>query len=117
MVAAGRDAPGAGPGSDAVRRTGLGRHGGLADDSGDPLDGLVNLFDLGIVLAVGFLVAALGLTIDQATNRIEREPNSQVKPIPQPGRSPQVSGQGQAVGTVYRLPDGRLIYTQDGRSP
>ena len=29
------------------------------DRAGDPLDGLVNLFDLGIVLAVGFLLAAL----------------------------------------------------------
>ena len=30
-----------------------------ADRAGDPLDGLVNLFDLGIVLAVAFLLAAL----------------------------------------------------------
>ena len=29
------------------------------DRSGDPLDGIVNLFDLGIVLAVAFLLAAL----------------------------------------------------------
>ena len=30
-----------------------------ADRGGDPLDGLVNMFDLGIVLAVAFLLAAL----------------------------------------------------------
>ena len=30
-----------------------------ADKEGDPLDGLVNLFDLGIVLSVAFLLAAL----------------------------------------------------------
>jgi hypothetical protein len=29
------------------------------DRAGDPLDGLVNMFDLGIVLAVAFLIAAL----------------------------------------------------------
>ena len=29
------------------------------DRAGDPLDGLVNLFDLGVVLAVAFLLAAL----------------------------------------------------------
>ena len=29
------------------------------DHNGDPLDGLVNMFDLGIVLAVAFLLAAL----------------------------------------------------------
>ena len=32
---------------------------GRPDRAGDPLDGLVNLFDLGIVLAVAFLLAAL----------------------------------------------------------
>ena len=30
-----------------------------SDREGDPLDGLVNLFDLGVVLAVAFLLAAL----------------------------------------------------------
>ena len=35
-------------------------HSGRGEDrAGDPLDGLVNLFDLGIVLAVAFLLAAL----------------------------------------------------------
>ena len=35
------------------------------DRNGDPLDGVVNLFDVAIILAVGFLLAALtgiGLT-------------------------------------------------------
>ena len=40
-----------------TRRTGLGRHGCIEDAAGDPLDGLVNLFDIGIVLAVAFLIA------------------------------------------------------------
>ena len=35
-----------------MSRVGLGRHGQLDDSAGDPLDGLVNLFDVGIVLAV-----------------------------------------------------------------
>ena len=30
-----------------------------ADRAGEPLDGLVNMFDIGIILAVGFLIAAL----------------------------------------------------------
>src|SRR5664280_2102585 len=32
---------------------------GTADRNGDPLDGIVNLFNVALVLAVGFLVAAL----------------------------------------------------------
>ena len=35
------------------------RAGSREDKAGDPLDGLVNLFDLGIVLSVAFLLAAL----------------------------------------------------------
>lgn len=53
------------------RRTGLGRHGRIEDAAGDPLDGLVNLFDIGIVLAVAFLIAGLGLTLNQHTHRLQ----------------------------------------------
>jgi hypothetical protein len=53
-----------------TRRTGLGRHSGMSDAAGDPLDGLVNLFDIGIVLAVAFLIAGLGLTVNQSTHRL-----------------------------------------------
>ena len=40
--------------------------GSRPDRGGDPLDGLVNLFDLGVVLSVAFLLAALSsLNLDQ----------------------------------------------------
>ncbi len=55
-----------------MSRIGLGRHSRLDDAAGDPLDGLVNLFDVGIVLAVAFLVAGLSLTRDPRSGRIER---------------------------------------------
>jgi hypothetical protein len=100
-----------------VRRTGLNRHSRLGDDAaGDPLDGLVNLFDIGIVLAIAFLVAGLGLTRDPATGRVERRPPAQAAPTPS---GPKASGRGQAVGTVFRLPDGRLVLVQPNgtRSP
>jgi len=88
-----------------MRRTGLGRHGDpLADDAGDPLDGLVNLFDIGLVLAVAFLVAGLGLTVDARTKRIERRPD--------PQRS--ASGRGTPLGALYRLDDGRLVVVEPG---
>jgi hypothetical protein len=100
------------------RRTGLGRHGRIEDAAGDPLDGLVNLFDIGIVLAVAFLIAGLGLTLDQHTHRLQtRTPASQqtqTVPTPSPG-APAASGHGQEVGTVYRLSDGQLVYVQKQR--
>jgi hypothetical protein len=99
-----------------MRRTGLGRHGTLADAAGDPLDGLVNLFDIGIVLAVAFLIAGLTLTLDRDTKRIERPRQAdQGQTLPSPSRSPSATGRGRAVGTVYRLPDGRLVYVEGGR--
>ncbi len=71
------------------RRTGLGRHGRIEDAAGDPLDGLVNLFDIGIVLAVAFLIAGLGLTLNQHTHRLQaRTPTTQhTQTLPSPSSS------------------------------
>jgi hypothetical protein len=88
------------------------------DRAGDPLDGLVNLFDLGIVLAVGFLLAALAsLNLDTAITKTGLKPPADsitVKPDETSGTVPpdgeKTIGQGQKVGTVYRLDDGRLVY-------
>lgn len=54
-----------------MSRIGLGRHSHLDDDAGDPLDGLVNLFDVGMILAVAFLIAGLGLTLNAKGDKLE----------------------------------------------
>jgi hypothetical protein len=99
------------------RRTGLGRHGHIEDAAGDPLEGLVNLFDIGIVLAVAFLIAGLGLTLNQRTHRLQQRtpPNtSHTQPLPSPSSSaPAASGHGRPVGTVYRLSNGQLVYVRE----
>jgi hypothetical protein len=96
------------------------------DRAGDPLDGLVNLFDLGIVLSVAFLLAALsslhlggtltkhGLHANEQ-NVIVLKPGQKVAPLPTPG-GPTV-GRGTQAGVVYRLSDGRLVYVQSAPSP
>ncbi|HEY5194840.1 MAG TPA: DUF2149 domain-containing protein [Solirubrobacteraceae bacterium] len=98
-----------------TRRTGLGRYGHSEDAAGDPLDGLVNLFDIGIVLAVAFLVVGLGLTINQRTHRVQQRTlaiqHTQTILLP-PSGAPAASGHGQPVGTVYRLADGQLVYVK-----
>jgi hypothetical protein len=86
------------------------------DRAGDPLDGLVNLFDLGIVLALAFLLVALASferRESRAADRIAPDsvvvrPGERSRPLPQ--RGARVAGRGEQVGTVYRLRDGRLIY-------
>jgi hypothetical protein len=98
-----------------TRRTGLGRHGRIEDAVGDPLDGLVNLFDIGIVLAVAFLIAGLGLALNQQTHRLQTRTltTQHTQTLPTPSSSPPAaSGRGQAVGTVYRLSNGQLVYVQ-----
>jgi hypothetical protein len=90
------------------------------DRAGDPLDGLVNLFDLGIVLAVAFLLAALSslhltgtLTkhgLHATSHQITIKPGQKVAPLPKPGK--RTIGRGVAAGTVYRLSNGQLVYVQ-----
>jgi hypothetical protein len=96
-----------------VSRVGLGRHGRIAENAGDPLDGLVNLFDIGIVLAVAFLIAGLTLTVAPDSGRIERRSaagrEARVHVLPAPTGSRQAQGRGKPVGTAYRLADGRLV--------
>jgi hypothetical protein len=99
-----------------VKRVGLGRHGQLDSDAGDPLDGLVNLFDLGLVLAVAFLIAGLGLGVKKAKDQAQQTaPRSTRTTLTQPKSRSTASGQGTAVGQVYRLPDGRLVLV--GKKP
>ena len=91
------------------------------DRAGDPLDGLVNLFDLGIVLSVAFLLAALSsLHLSSTITRHGLRPTSQtrsvkpgqkVAPLPKPGK--RTIGRGSKVGMVYRLADGQLVYVQN----
>lgn len=97
-----------------MSRIGLGRHGLIEENAGDPLDGLVNLFDIGMILAVAFLIAGLGLTLDVKSGKVEpRDPAAQAgRLLPNPANGPSARGRGEPVGQVYRLPDGRLIYVK-----
>jgi len=95
------------------------------DRAGDPLDGLVNLFDLGIVLSVAFLLAALSsLDLADALTQGGLNPpedqivvplDADVQDVPADGA--RVAGRGTEVGTVYRLDDGRLISVVPSTAP
>jgi hypothetical protein len=95
------------------------------DRAGDPLDGLVNLFDLGIVLSVAFLLAALSSLHLQSTitksglratpqKQITIKPGQTVAPLPKPGQ--RTIGRGTPAGVVYRLDNGQLVYVQNAPS-
>ena len=99
------------------------------DRAGDPLDGLVNLFDLGIVLSLAFLLAALSsLNLTEAITGEAKSKSSSTAPADsvvtdkddkvkqvqiKPGE--KVVGRGEAIGTVYELSDGRTVIVREPR--
>ena len=104
---------------------------GTSDRNGDPLDGIVNLFDVAIVLAVGFLVAALSaagvaglltsgnmtIVTDPGTPQMQvivKEGDTITKLDMQSGA--EVQGIGTLMGSFYRLADGTVIYVPAGSS-
>ena len=98
------------------------------DRGGDPLDGLVNLFDLGIVLAVAFLLAALSsvdleelFTNQEALQQAQSAANvtaaeNEVANEVQLAPGERVVGQGEVIGTVYELSDGRTVIVRPEES-
>lgn len=98
------------------------------DRAGDPLDGLVNLFDLGIVLSVAFLLAALSsLDLTEAitggktaktrpADAVVAGKDQKVKQI-QLDPDEKVVGRGKPIGTVYQLADGRQVIVREPAQP
>ena len=120
-----------GPRGEGLRYMGR-RRVGTADRNGDPLDGLVNLFVVALVLAVGFLVAALtaaglsGLLTDQNMTIVTNPGTPQMQVIVKEGSQivkmdmtsgAQIDGLGTLVGSFYRLADGTVIWVPAGALP
>jgi hypothetical protein len=98
------------------------------DRAGEPLDGLVNLFDVGIVLSVAFLLAALSsLNLTEAitgekakqqsgktapADSVVTKEDDKVKQVQiKPGE--KVIGRGKQIGRVYELSDGRTVIVRE----
>jgi len=97
------------------------------DRAGDPLDGLVNMFDVGIVLAVAFLIAALqshnltsilkqgptatpqAAATPAKTKTIVVKPDQKLEKI-KAGTTRVAVKSGGSLGEVYQLPDGQLVF-------
>lgn len=97
------------------------------DRAGDPLDGLVNLFDIGIILSVGFLLAALSSmdltevitnpdkTQTAPADSVLAKPDDTVEQIEIPPGE-EVVGRGKPIGRLYQLEDGRTVVVKPGGS-
>ena len=107
------------------------RRVGTADRNGDPLDGIVNLWTVAIVLAVGFLVAILtaagltGLLTDENMTVVTNpgQPGMQVI-VKEGGKitkldteaGAEVAGTGTLLGSFYELADGTVVYVPNGET-
>jgi hypothetical protein len=103
----------------------------LPDRGGDPMESMGNLFDVAILIGVGFLIVSLsafGLQelISAEDVTIVKNPGAADMEIitKQEGRIERLKqtdevneGRGYAIGTVFRLDDGSVIWVPEGETP
>ena len=104
----------------------------MPDRNGDPLDGLANLFDAAILIGIGFMIFALSsfglrelvtgksdLTIVKNPGTASMEIITKTKgKIERMTTSKETAqGRGTAIGVVYRLEDGRVVWVPGGSAP
>ena len=95
---------------------------GRSDD--DPLEGVANFFDIGVIFSLGFMAAMLAhqsqgggspssasgarqeVKVDQDKRKTARFDTSRDK----------LSGEGERLGTAYRLKSGEMVYIPDGQA-
>ncbi|MBL4903187.1 MAG: DUF2149 domain-containing protein [Desulfocapsa sp.] len=102
------------------------RGAGLSDN--DPLAGVANLFDLGLVFIVGLLLALFGafhledlLQEDSELTIIKRSASGEMEIITKKGKKieamrvtkEKAKGMGERLGTAYRLADGSMVYVPE----
>lgn len=96
----------------------------LGESEIDPLQGVANLFDLGILFALGFLLALV--TYMGLPEMLQREDMTLIKNPGTPKMeiihkkaqkltrykvtTNQLSGEGTRLGTAYRLKSGEVVY-------
>jgi len=103
----------------------------LADHSGDPMESMGNLFDVAILIGVGFLLVALTgfglseLISGEDVTVVKNPGQSDMEIITRTGgkverleRTDELDeGRGYAIGTVYRLEDGSVIWVPREEAP
>ena len=91
----------------------------------DPLDGVANFFDLGVIFALGFMVPLLARqahkeltqTPAPSTDTASAQAPATLDRVRVPRYRPsadRLSGDGQRLGVAYRLASGEVVYVPDG---
>lgn len=96
-------------------------------EDGDPLHGVANFFDLGIVFALGFLLALMAFfglpeLLEKSDVTLVKNPGTpQMEIIHKKGikleryriTSQELGGEGQWLGICYRLKSGEVVYVPE----
>jgi len=98
----------------------------VADE--DPLTGIANLFDLGLVFIVGLLVLLFNapwlqdlLNEESEMTIMKKTAEGEMEIVTKKGKKIdamrvskiRAQGQGERLGTAYRLEDGTMVYVPD----
>lgn len=94
----------------------------------DPMSGVANLFDVGLVFIVGLLLALFGtfhleelFQEDSVVTITKQSANGELEIITKKGKKieamkvtkQKTSGKGERLGTAYRLADGSMVYVPE----
>jgi len=96
-------------------------------DSEDPLQGVANFFDLGVVFALGFMLALIAymglpeLLQHQDVTIVKNPGTPQMEVIRREGEKLEhyrvskatLTGDGVRLGTAYRLASGEVVYVPE----
>ena len=103
----------------------------IPDRHGDPLESMGNLFDVAILIGVGFMIMALSsfglrdllkqedvtLVKDPGGPNMEIVTREAGKITRLKSTDQEAQGKGTAIGTVYRLDNGDVIWVPKGEMP
>jgi len=102
------------------------RGAGLSDN--DPMSGVANLFDVGLVFIVGLIIALFGsyhledlLKEDSQVTITKQSASGEMEIIIKDGKKieamkvskEQAKGKGQRLGTAYQLENGSMVYVPE----
>jgi len=98
----------------------------------DPMDGVANLFDIGLVFIVGLIVALFStyrlhdlFNEESEMTIVKKNKNGEMEIITKTKKKIEVlkvsktmgEGEGYRMGVAYRLEDGSMVYVPDGKEP
>lgn len=101
----------------------------LGEETHDPMQGIANLFDVGLVFALGFMLALLSyLGLPQVLSQKERasQPPTAQREIPDKKQvkldqyrmsHEKLAGEGTRLGVAYRLASGEVVCVPESDSP